>query len=71
MVGTPYDVAYLPGASTVLASYDFQPVSLDALVNVMFGQRPPAGRLPVTVRKPPPSRTVLYRFGFGLAPPNF
>jgi beta-N-acetylhexosaminidase len=70
MVGTPYDVAYLPGTSTVLATYDFQPVSLDALVNVMFGQRPPAGRLPVTVRKPPPSRTVLYPFGFGLAPPH-
>lgn len=70
MVGTPYDAAYLQGASTVLATYDFQPVSLDALVNVMFGQRAPAGRLPVTVRKPPPSRTVLYPFGFGLALPQ-
>lgn len=70
MVGTPYDVAYLPGASTVLASYDFQPVSLDALVSVMFGQRSPGGKLPVTIRKPPPSRTVLYPFGFALALPN-
>jgi beta-N-acetylhexosaminidase len=70
MVGTPYDVAYLPGASTVLASYDFQPVSLEALVNVMFGQRAPGGRLPVTIRKPPPSRTVLYPFGFALALPH-
>jgi beta-N-acetylhexosaminidase len=71
MVGTPYDVAYLPaGASTVLASYDFQPISLDALVNVMFGRLAPAGKLPVTIRKPPPSRTVLYPFGFALALPH-
>jgi len=45
-------------------------VSLHALVNVLFGQGSSAGRLPVTVRKPPPSRSLLCPFGFGLAPPR-
>jgi beta-N-acetylhexosaminidase len=68
-VGTPYDIAYFPSVSTFLTSYDFQPVSLGPLVDVMFGVRQPTGKLPVTIRKPAPSKKVLYPFGFGLTLP--
>ncbi|MFN8215962.1 MAG: glycoside hydrolase family 3 protein [Solirubrobacterales bacterium] len=65
-VGTPYDVAYLPAAPTFLAGLDYQPPSLEAAVEALFGDLDPSGRLPVTVRQPPPSTAVLYPFGFGL-----
>jgi beta-N-acetylhexosaminidase len=68
-VGTPYDVAYLPAAPTFITSLDYQPVSLDALVQALFGEINPSGRLPVTVRRPPPSKRVLYPFGYGLSFP--
>jgi beta-N-acetylhexosaminidase len=68
-VGTPYDIAYLPSASTFITSVDYQPVSLKALVQAMFGQLNPTGKLPVTITPPPPSKTVLYPFGFGLSYP--
>jgi beta-N-acetylhexosaminidase len=68
-VGTPYDVAYLPGASTFVSGYDFQDVSLHALVRVLFGEVKPTGKLPVTITLPPPSRTVLYPFGYRLGVP--
>jgi beta-N-acetylhexosaminidase len=68
-VGTPYDIAYFPHASTFITSYDFQPVSLIPLVDVMFGVYSPTGKLPVTIRKPTPSKKVLYPFGFGLSLP--
>jgi beta-N-acetylhexosaminidase len=65
-VGTPYDVAYLPGVTTFITSFDYQPASLHPLVQTMFGQLNPSGNLPVTITQPPPSQTVLYPFGFGL-----
>jgi beta-N-acetylhexosaminidase len=68
-VGTPYDIAYFPRASTFLTSYDFQPVSLGPLVDVMFGAYQPTGKLPVTIREPAPSKKVLYPFGYGLQLP--
>jgi beta-N-acetylhexosaminidase len=68
-VGTPYDVAYLPGVATFITGYDFQPVSLHAVVKALFGELNPSGKLPVTVTEPPPSTTVLYPFGFGLSFP--
>jgi beta-N-acetylhexosaminidase len=68
-VGTPYDIAYLPGASTFITSVDYQPVSLKALVQAIFGQLNPTGKLPVTITQQPPSKTVLYPFGFGLSYP--
>jgi len=66
-VGTPYDVAYLPAAPTFITSLDYQPVSLDAMVEALFGELNPSGKLPVTVREPPPAKGVLYPFGFGLS----
>ena len=65
-VGTPYDIAYFPTVSTFITGYDYQPVSLNALVRAMFGGVHLTGKLPVTVPKPPPSRHVLYPFGYGL-----
>jgi beta-N-acetylhexosaminidase len=65
-VGTPYDVAYFPAATTFITGYDYQPVSLHALVRAMFGEIAPSGKLPVTITEPPPSTKVLYPFGFGL-----
>ena len=65
-VGTPYDIAYLPGVSTFITSLDYQPVSLHPLVDAMFGRLNPTGKLPVTITEPPPSKTVLYPFGYGL-----
>ena len=68
-VGTPYDVAYLPAAPTFITSLDYQPVSLDALVQALFGEINPSGKLPVTVRQPSPSKRVLYPFEYGLSFP--
>lgn len=68
-VGTPYDVAYLPGAPTFITSLDYQPVSLDAMVEALFGEIDPSGKLPVTVTQPPPSKQTLYPFGAGLGLP--
>ena len=68
-VGTPYDVAYLPSAPTFITSLDYQPPSLEAMVEALFGELNPSGRLPVTVRQPPPSTAVLYPFGAGLSYP--
>jgi beta-N-acetylhexosaminidase len=65
-VGTPYDVAYLPGVSTFITSVGYQPVSLHPLVQAIFGQLNPTGKLPVTITQPPPSKAVLYPFGYGL-----
>jgi beta-N-acetylhexosaminidase len=64
-VGTPYDVAYLPTAPTFLTSLDYQPPSLEALVEVLFGDYEPSGKLPVTIAEPGGGKT-LYGFGFGI-----
>jgi beta-N-acetylhexosaminidase len=63
-LGGPYDVAYLPGAPTFLAAYDYQPPSLTALVDTLVGVGP-TGRLPVTVPRADGSGTLFPR-GFGL-----
>ncbi|MGD9734636.1 MAG: glycoside hydrolase family 3 protein [Solirubrobacterales bacterium] len=68
-VGTPYDVAYLANAPTFIASLDYQPVSLEALVEAMFGEIQPRGKLPVTIRQPFGPQAVLYPFGFSLGLP--
>jgi beta-N-acetylhexosaminidase len=65
-VGTPYDIAYFPTVSTFITSYDYQSVSHHAAVRAMFGEFQITGKLPVTITEPPPSKTVLYPFGYGL-----
>lgn len=65
-VGTPYDIAYVPGATTFITSLDYQPVSLHALVRALFGQLNPSGKLPVTISQPHRPKAVVYPFGYGL-----
>jgi beta-N-acetylhexosaminidase len=48
-VREPYDIAHFTAASTYLAAYGFNPVSLRALVRVLFGEVNPSGKLPVTI----------------------
>jgi len=69
-VGTPYDIAYFPSASTFITGYDYQPVSHHAAVRAMFGEIPITGKLPVTIRAPAPSTKVLYPFGYGIGLPR-
>jgi beta-N-acetylhexosaminidase len=57
-VGAPYDLAYFPAATTYLAAYDYQPVSITALATVLQGRAPAPGRLPVTIKG-------LYPYGAG------
>jgi beta-N-acetylhexosaminidase len=64
-VGTPYDVAYLPSAPTFIAAMSYQPPSLEAMVEAMFGEVDPRGKLPVTITAPRSSQ-VLYPFGAGI-----
>ncbi|HEY8394605.1 MAG TPA: glycoside hydrolase family 3 C-terminal domain-containing protein, partial [Thermaerobacter sp.] len=56
----PYDAAALPEeVDAYLATYGYQPVSIEALARVLVGEVDPGGRLPVTI----PGR---YPFGAGL-----
>lgn len=63
-LGGPYDLAYTPTATTFVAAYGYQNVTLTALVNTLFGTQP-RGHLPVTVRTDD-SSGVVARFGTGL-----
>jgi beta-N-acetylhexosaminidase len=60
----PYDLASFPSAPTYVAAYDYQPVSLAALTEVLVGGEP-TGRLPVTVRSLAGDQ-VLLPYGSGL-----
>jgi beta-N-acetylhexosaminidase len=61
-VNGPYDIAYFPTAPTYVAAYDYQPVSVTALADVLVGQSRATGRLPVTIRSADGS-TVLFPYG--------
>jgi beta-N-acetylhexosaminidase len=63
-VGGPYDIAHFPSAPTYLAAYGYQPVSVAALADTLFGTDP-TGRLPVTIPTPDGSQ-VLFPFGSGV-----
>ena len=65
---TPFDVAYLP-AAPFITSIDYQPVSLEAMAQALFGEINPSGMLPVTVTEPPPGTGVLYTLGCGIGFP--
>jgi beta-N-acetylhexosaminidase len=60
----PYDIASFPSARTYVAAYDYQPVSLTALTEVLVGGEP-TGRLPVTVRSLAGDQ-VLFPYGAGI-----
>jgi beta-N-acetylhexosaminidase len=61
-VGGPYDIAYFPQATTYLAAYDYQLVSVTALADVLAGLTQATGRLPVTIRSADGS-AVLFPYG--------
>jgi beta-N-acetylhexosaminidase len=61
-VGGPYDIAYFPTVSTYLAAYDYQPVSVNAVADVLAGRARATGHLPVTIRTPD-GASVLFRYG--------
>ncbi|HET6534462.1 MAG TPA: glycoside hydrolase family 3 protein [Actinoplanes sp.] len=64
-VRNPYDIAYLAGAPTYLATYGYTAASLESLARVLFGEIDPVGRLPVTIPHADGSG-VLYPIGHGL-----
>jgi beta-N-acetylhexosaminidase len=61
-IGGPYDIAYFPAASTYLAAYGYQPVSVTALADVLTGRARATGRLPVTIRSADGSE-ILFPYG--------
>jgi beta-N-acetylhexosaminidase len=63
-VGGPYDIAYFPAVTTYLAAYDYQPVSVTAVADVLAGRARATGRLPVTIRTPDGTK-VLFGYGSG------
>jgi beta-N-acetylhexosaminidase len=65
-VRDPYDIAYFPDAPTYLATYSYTEVSVESAVRVLYGERAPAGKLPVTIPVAGDPSTALYPFGHGL-----
>jgi beta-N-acetylhexosaminidase len=55
----PYDLMAFPQAPTYLATYGDAPCSVEAVVQALFGELAPRGRLPVSI-------PGLYPIGHGL-----
>lgn len=62
----PYDIAYLPGTQTYLATYSYRAVSMQSLARVLFGEVDPSGKLPVDIPTAEDPDEVLYPYGHGL-----
>jgi beta-N-acetylhexosaminidase len=65
-VRDPYDIAYLPGVKTYLATYSYSPVAIESAVRVIVGEVAPTGKLPVDIPVAGEPATVLFPFGFGI-----
>ena len=65
-VRDPYDIAYLPGVKTYLATYSYSPVAVESAVRLITGDVAPSGKLPVDIPAAGDPQTVLYPFGHGL-----
>ena len=63
----PYDIAYLPGTSTYLATYSYSPVAIESVARVITGAVNPSGKLPVDIPVKGDPDTVLFPFGHGLS----
>jgi beta-N-acetylhexosaminidase len=63
----PYDISVFPEAPTFLATFSSQPVAMESLARVLYGERGPSGKLPVSVPKDGEPGTPLYPFGHGLS----
>ncbi|MDQ6657099.1 MAG: glycoside hydrolase family 3 C-terminal domain-containing protein [Actinomycetota bacterium] len=62
--GAPYELGQLPTVTTFVAAYGYQPTSLRAAANVIFGAQP-RGHLPVTIKAADGS--VVAAFGSGMS----
>ena len=62
----PYDIAYLPGTTTYLATYSYSPVAIEAVARVITGSVSPTGKLPVDIPAKDDPSSVLFPFGHGL-----
>ncbi|PRY59434.1 beta-N-acetylhexosaminidase [Knoellia remsis] len=62
----PYDIAYLPGTRTYLATYSYSPVAIEAVARVIAGTVSPTAKLPVDIPAEGDPSTILYPFGHGL-----
>jgi beta-N-acetylhexosaminidase len=65
-VRDPYDIAYLPGVKTYLATYSYSPVAIESAVRVIVGKVAPTGKLPVDIPVAGAPTTALFPFGFGI-----
>ena len=65
-VRDPYDIAYLPGVRTYLATYSYSPVAIESAVRLITGEVSPSGKLPVDIPVKGDPQTVLFPFGHGL-----
>ncbi len=65
-VGDPYDAGHGEQLPAWLATYSDKDVAMEALARVLFGERPPRGRLPVAVPDPQRPDEDRYPFGHGL-----
>ena len=65
-VRDPYDIAYLPGVNTYLATYSYSPVAIESAVRVIVGEVAPTGKLPVDIPVAGDPATALFPFGFGI-----
>lgn len=66
-VRNPYDIAKLPDAPNVVATYSYSPVAIVSLAKVITGEIAPQGKLPVDVPAADDPDEVLYPFGYGLS----
>jgi beta-N-acetylhexosaminidase len=62
-----YDIAYFTEAETYLATYSYTAGALEAVTKVLFGEKSPQGKLPVTIPVAGDPDTALYPFGHGLS----
>ena len=63
--GAPYELGQLPTITTFVAAYGYQPTTLRAATNVIFGTTPPVGRLPITIKDQ--DGNLVSAFGSGLS----
>jgi beta-N-acetylhexosaminidase len=66
-VRNPYDVGFVDGQKTWLATYFYGAGSMESLTRVIYGEVGPKGELPVDVPDHGDVKTIKYPFGTGLS----
>ena len=64
-LGDPYDIAYLEGIDSYLATYSSTSVAVGSAVRVITGTVAAGGRLPVDIGDPADPTVLRYRYGTG------